>query len=109
MIVTYHSSRNPAELITHRVVHVLSNAQGFQMQGDALSAPDPPVRSTALVGKVIVVAPGLGKILGWLQTWPGLICVVYIPVVSVTISELQRMERTLKKYRLYQHVMRQVV
>lgn len=98
-IITYHSSRNPEQLVTHRIVRIGTN--GFQTQGDALTAPDPAVRNTALAGEVVAAAPGLGRVLRWLQTWPGLICVVYVPASATLVYELRRMERSLNRLRLY--------
>jgi signal peptidase I len=92
MVVSYRSSHNPNELVTHRVVRV--TAQGFQTQGDALNMPDPMVQNSLLVGRVAVVLPRMGTPLDWLHTWPGLVACVYVPAAAIAISELRRMERS---------------
>jgi len=102
MIVSYRSSRNPNELITHRVIKV--TAAAFQTKGDALTNPDPAVRGSLAVGKVVAVVPGLGKLLSWSSTWLGLGVTVYLPTGLLLISELTRLEhhyRNATKYVLY--------
>lgn len=90
-VVSYRSPRNSNELVTHRVVK--TSAGNFQTKGDALTAPDPAVRSSLLAGKVIAVLPRMGRVLGWLQTWPGLVVCVYLPALAVAAEELIRLER----------------
>jgi signal peptidase I len=92
MIVSYRSSRNPNDLITHRVAWVSSDGKSFRTKGDALGTLDPPVRSSLLVGRVVTILPGMGKILHWLRSWPGLITCVYIPVAAIIFQELYRLE-----------------
>lgn len=100
-IVSYHSTRNPNELVTHRVVRVDAVTDSFQTKGDALTVADPPVRRTLLAGKAIAIIPGIGKVLGWLQSWPGLIACVYVPAAAIVVSELLQLNRRSgRKYRL---------
>ncbi|MEJ0073791.1 MAG: S26 family signal peptidase [Candidatus Saccharibacteria bacterium] len=106
-IVSYHSSRNPKELVTHRVVKAGSGS--FQTKGDALTAPDPPVRDSLLAGRIIAVLPGMGRVLGWLTTLPGLIACVYIPAAVIAIQELIRLERRLARTPVYRLWRSQVV
>jgi len=103
MIVSYHSPRNPNELVTHRVVLVTTAA--FQTKGDALSGPDPVVRGSLLAGRVVAVIPGLGRLLGWLASWTGLVIVIYIPVGVLVVYEVMRLRqyyRRTTKYTLLQ-------
>lgn len=92
-VVSYRSARNPNELITHRLVRVDSAHEIFQTKGDVLHAPDPAVRNTLLVGRVVAILPGLGRTLSWFHTWPALILCVYLPAAAITITELVRLER----------------
>jgi signal peptidase len=92
-VVSYRSSRNPNELITHRVVRVYPETHSFQTQGDALDVADPRVQDSLLAGRVVAILPGMGRVLGWLQSWPGLVVCVYIPAAAIGISELRRFER----------------
>jgi signal peptidase I len=100
-IVSYRSPRNPNELVTHRVVHVFPNVESFQTKGDKLSMPDPVVRDSLLAGHVVAVLPGMGRVLGWLQSWRGLVVCVYLPAAAIAISELRRYERSHNSKRLY--------
>lgn len=101
-IVSYRSSRSPNELVTHRLVRV---GQGsFQTKGDALTIPDPVVRDSLLVGRVTAVLPGMGRLLNWLRSWPGLIAFVYVPVGMVVAGELYRLERYYRSRHIYQLV-----
>jgi signal peptidase len=105
MIVSYKSSRNPNELITHRAVTI--GSQGFQTKGDAMHSPDPAVRNNLLVGRVVTVLPRMGRVLSWIQSLPGLIVCVYLPALAITIQELVRLERRYAKshrYRLYEMI-----
>jgi signal peptidase I len=100
-IVSYHSARNPRELVTHRVVAI--TADGFQTKGDQLSRADPPVRSSLFSGKVIAILPSLGRVLAWFRSLPGLISCVYAPAIMIAAYELRRLEqhyRSLEPYRL---------
>ncbi|HSX15260.1 MAG TPA: signal peptidase I [Candidatus Saccharimonadales bacterium] len=101
-IVSYHSSRNPKELVTHRVVTLRNGS--FQTQGDALRAPDPTVRSSLLAGKITMVLPGMGRLLGWLQSLPGLVVCVYLPAAAIAVSELARFEKQFSSDRIYRLV-----
>jgi signal peptidase len=91
-VVSYHSPRNPNELVTHRVVGL--TAQSLQTQGDALTVPDPPIRNNLVAGRVVLVLPGMGRVLQWTKTWAGLALTVYAPAVAVAGSELYRLEHT---------------
>ncbi|HSX30715.1 MAG TPA: S26 family signal peptidase [Candidatus Saccharimonadales bacterium] len=90
MIVSYHSSRNSKELVTHRLVKL--SATSFQTEGDTLASPDPPVRASLLAGRVVAVLPGLGRALNWLRSLPGLVICVYLPALAIAVSELMRFE-----------------
>ncbi len=102
MVVSYRSSRNPNELVTHRVVQIDGDA--FRTKGDALQVSDPTVRNSLLVGRVIGVVPGFGKVLGWLISWPGLTLCVYMPLASLLVTEVRRLSlhyMHTAKYSLY--------
>jgi signal peptidase I len=109
MVVSYRSSRNPNEVITHRVVRLLPAKNSFQTKGDALTVADPIVRDSLLVGRVTAVLPDMGHVLNWFRSWPGLIVCVYVPVAAVAASELYRLERQYNRLRLYQLYEKQVV
>lgn len=89
MIVAYHSSHYDNQLVTHRVVQ--TNATSLRTKGDALSTIDPMVAKSQVSGRVVTVLPGLGKLLGFIQTVPGLIVCVYLPAGAVVMGELRRL------------------
>lgn len=101
-VVAYRSSRNPDELISHRVVAVDAATRRFQTQGDAVSVADPAVGANLLVGHMLAILPGLGTMLNWLRTLPGLITCVYLPAIFIAIGELRRLERQYRRFRVYQ-------
>jgi signal peptidase I len=109
MVVSYRSSRNPNELITHRVVRVLPATHSFQTKGDALTVADPVVRDSLLVGHITTVLPGMGRIFDLVRSWPGLILLVYLPVTAISIQELYRLERVYFRSRLYRLYEKQMV
>ena len=100
-IVAYKSTRNPNELVTHRIARLDSQTRSFQAKGDALDVPDPVVRDSLIVGRVVAVLPGMGRMLGWVQTWPGLVVCVYLPAAAIVASELYKLEQTHKRARFY--------
>lgn len=62
-IVSYHPSAAPAGLIIHRVIGGDAGA-GYVVKGDNKDAPDPDRPApAAIVGRAIVVVPGLGWVL----------------------------------------------
>lgn len=99
MVVSYKSSRNPNALVTHRVVRVQDGS--FQTKGDAVRANDPAVQNGLLVGSVVAVLPGMGRLLGWLTSWPGLVVCVYAPAIAMVASELHRLERSYRLRQVY--------
>lgn len=108
-IVTYHSPRNAKVLISHRLVEVDATDHTFQTKGDALGRPDPSVSDALLAGRVVAVLPCMGRILDWLQTLPGLVVSIYIPVAVMVWSELRRLECSFKRLKPYYLCRGQVV
>jgi len=98
-VVSYRSSRNPNELVTHRVVQ--ASSKSFQTKGDALSTPDPGVKDSLLVGRVVAVLPRMGRVLTWVQSVPGLVVCVYLPAAIIATQELIRLERAYAKSHIY--------
>jgi signal peptidase I len=101
-IVSYRSSRNPNELVTHRVVHIFAGRHSLQTKGDALNVTDPTIKDSLVVGRAVAVVSGLGKLLTWVHSWWGLAVCVYLPVGLITVHELWRLERSIFRSRLYQ-------
>ena len=58
-IVTFVSPRN--SLITHRIKSL--SAQGYVTQGDANNIPDEAIAGQRILGKVVLVLPGMGELI----------------------------------------------
>jgi signal peptidase len=84
-IVSYRSLRDPRVIISHRLIskQIAGRDARFITKGDALSTADPPIGSSAVIGRVWGVAPGLGKVLSWLKTPYGLGVAIYLPAAVV--------------------------
>lgn len=66
-VVSYHPSADPAGQIIHRIV-AGDAATGYTTQGDNRTTADPDIHTPAdLVGKAVVVVPGLGWVLNALR------------------------------------------
>lgn len=100
-VVTYRSPKNLNMLISHRVVKLWPASHTLQTKGDALSSPDPAITSRLVMGQVVAVLPGLGRICGVLTSWPGLILAIYVPAAGIVWSELRRLERHFVRQRTY--------
>lgn len=73
-VISFESGSN---LVTHRIVE--RTAEGFITKGDANNTPDrEPVIMDQIVGKVVLVIPGIGKILEYLRTPLGMTCLVLV-------------------------------
>ena len=84
---------NGTSVVTHRVVEIL-NENGkisFRTKGDFNNTEDKtPVPSSNLVGRYLFKIKGAGNVAMWLQTTPGLIVCVGVPVVLLVTYELIR-------------------
>lgn len=84
-------------VLTHRCVRV--NEDGtFLTRGDANGSVDPtPCPPENLIGKYITRIPGAGNIAMWLQTTPGLIVCIAVPIVLLVAYDLIMKKRYDKK------------
>lgn len=90
-------------VLTHRCVEVV-NKDGklyFRTKGDNNDSADPTLApAESLVGKYITRIPFAGSIAMWLQTTPGLIVCVAVPIVLLVAYDLimkKRYDKTKKK------------
>jgi signal peptidase I len=104
-IISYHSPTNPGITITHRLQRV-EPANGWLItKGDAASQPDSAFPPRLLVGRVVAVGPGLGRVLDDLHRPLGLALGVYLPAAGLVGAEGWRLWRSIagppaKRYRL---------
>lgn len=104
-IVSYRSSAQRGQVVSHRILYVNQVDRTFTTKGDRLADPDPLVNANQLVGQVSAVLPGLGRLLSFLHRPLGLALVVYLPAGCLAGRELLRLaERYYRPhYYLSQH------
>lgn len=83
-IVVYQSD---SMLVTHRIIDI----QGDMaiMQGDANNAPDDPVPTTNIIGKMVLKIPVIGGIVRAIKSAPGILILI-IAVCSIIPKHLTK-------------------
>ncbi len=91
VIAFFDPDGSGVSVLTHRVVEVI-NANGalsFRTKGDANNADDPSaVPAVSLVGVYQTKIPGAGDVAMFLQSTPGLVVCVAVPLVLLIAAEL---------------------
>jgi signal peptidase len=77
------------QTISHRVVAVDRARNQLTTRGDVLSEPDTPITQLAIVGRVVVVLPRAGMILGFVKRPLGLVLFVYLPAIAIVAGEMR--------------------
>ena len=85
-IVIYVSTHG--NLITHRVVDVLGD--GYITQGDANNTPDAEISNQRLLGKVVLVLPGVGGIIYGILSPVGIVLLGSICVLLLLIQKIRK-------------------
>ena len=88
-VITFHLDENT--LATHRVIEVLQNGSSpsFRTKGDANNVPDSrPVKSSALVGKVLFAVPKMGALVEFIHTPDGTKVAIAVGVGLVLLVAL---------------------
>jgi signal peptidase I len=91
MAIVFQDPRDPARLVTHRVVRrVPGETVAFVTQGDANATADPtPVPARLVRGRVLWSVSALGGVMDWLQ-WPrSFILLVLVPGTLLVILEVR--------------------
>ena len=92
-VITFSSG---SSLVTHRIVE--KTEAGFVTQGDANNTSDlEPVSLEHVVGKVVWQLPGAGKVLGYLRTPLGLMCLVLLGILLMALYILPQSSRVGKE------------
>ena len=95
-IVTYKSSTDPNEKITHRIVD-MSTDKGitqYRTEGDANDVADSiSVRQDQIVGKELFTVPYIGYPIGYARTVPGLIIIVIVPATIIIYDEALKIRK----------------
>lgn len=90
-------------VLTHRCIEVVNDngTLSFRTKGDNNNSEDPSLAPAEnLVGTYITRIPGAGSVAMWLQTTPGLIVCVAVPIVLLVAYDLimkKRYDKTKKK------------
>ena len=85
-MVTYVSPRG--SLVTHRVVTAFD--QSYLTQGDANNIPDDEVAEQRILGKVVIVVPGVGGFINGILSPVGIILLVCMLILAWAIQRIRR-------------------
>jgi signal peptidase len=81
-------------VVTHRIVRIeKENGLTFITKGDANNAEDTPLPAANVVGIYKALIPGAGNVAMFLQTTPGLVVCVALPMVLLIAYELIRRKK----------------
>ena len=81
-------------VVTHRIVRVnYADGLSFITKGDANNAEDTPVPAANVVGLYQTKIKGAGKVAMFLQTAPGLVVCVALPMILLIVYELLRRKK----------------
>ena len=86
-------SGSAKEVTTHRCIGVVTNEDGsigFNTRGDNNVSEDPwnPVPAESVVGRFVFRIPGFGNVAMWMQSTPGLIVCIAVPIVLLVLYDL---------------------
>ena len=93
-VISYHDSRDPNVIISHRLISIDPKTSWLTTAGDALHTPDPSFPPNLLIGQATAIAPRLGLILGALHHPIGLILTIYIPATLIVTAEVNHLAHT---------------
>ncbi len=99
IITFFDPDGNGTSTVTHRVVEVLrEDGLQFRTKGDANNTEDrTPVPAENLIGVYRMRLPGLGQVAMFMQTTPGLLVCVVVPLVLLIGIDLLRRRRMEKE------------
>jgi signal peptidase I len=90
-IISYRSSNNTEQIVSHRIVQAYPGKGYVITRGDNLNYPDPPVAYSSVTGKAIKSVPELGYLVDLIHKPLGLISLVYLPALAIAAYELSRL------------------
>ena len=99
-IITFQSGKKKTETTTHRIVSVEMTGDGYLYvtKGDANDAPDlNKVAPSKVIGRVVGQIAGIGYILGYAKTLPGLLIVIILPAAIIIYDETKNIHHETKK------------
>lgn len=81
-VVTF---REEGEFITHRIIS--ETKEGFRVQGDANNVMDEePVAKEAIIGKVVFVLPGVGRLAAFLRSGKGVLILAALVLLAAVLT-----------------------
>lgn len=87
-VVTYYSTNGDVK-ITHRIVEVKANNEGFLTRGDANNTEDASVlKGDRVIGKLALMIPYIGTIFGILNGKIGIILIILLAGMWIMIPRL---------------------
>lgn len=81
-IVVFQSK---GSLIVHRIIEIDGENENVTTKGDANNTADEPISLSAIKGKVIFVVPFVGRIVGFIKTPIGTLCVIAAAILLIEI------------------------
>lgn len=76
-----------SSIVTHRILEV--TPEGFITKGDANNTADiQPVTPDQVVGKVVLVIPGVGSLIEGLRTPLGMMCITLLGITLIVVPSL---------------------
>jgi signal peptidase I len=102
-VITYVSPHDKRVTITHRIAALPSAQNGYRIitKGDANSASDQPIATSAILGKVNRHMPMAGYAVDAVRKPAGLLLLIYIPALAIMIDELRRLTAYYKQQEGY--------
>ncbi len=91
-VVTF--KEGDGRIVTHRIIdtQTTEKTEVFITKGDAnRSIDNNTVTSENILGKVTLVIPKIGFLVGFTQSMPGFIVMIFIPVLLIVMDQLVKM------------------
>lgn len=79
-IISYNTG---SSLVTHRVVDVTET--GYITKGDANNTPDSPILAEQVVGRVLLIVPGVGAAIEFAQSPMGMMILIGILLIAIIL------------------------
>lgn len=97
-IITYRSTGDPDQLITHRVVAIDGDA--LVTRGDANDTWDSQsIPAENIIGRVVFTLPLLGYLVSFTRTQAGVVLLIVVPSVIIIWTELGSIAQEAKRLR----------
>lgn len=104
-VITFINPNNKQQTVTHRIAKTLPSdgmlPVRFVTKGDANAAADMPVYGKDIVGKVSFALPYLGFGFDFVRQPLGLILLIYIPALTIIVSEARKLAKYYKEQEPY--------